>query len=370
MKNQEIKYKDSENKYSILIGKNILNTLSNRVKILCPKAKKIAVIVDRNVPQKFKSQLKINLKNFYIYFFKFNANEKVKSLKSVDYYLNKLSNKNFNRSDLVIAMGGGITGDTAGFISSIFKRGINFINIPTTLLAQVDSSIGGKTGVNSTYGKNLFGTFYQPKLVLIDISFLKSLPKKEIICGYAEILKHAIIKDKDFFEWLKSNSKSILSKKTKQLIYSIQKSCRIKLNFVKKDVNEKGLRMTLNFGHTFAHAIEGRNNFSKKITHGEAVLCGMILATKLSIVSKICGKKVLAELKEIYKENNLSYTFKEFSNPSKIKSLIPFFKNDKKNNDDKINFILIKKIGLITQPNKYKISISKLKKITSAIAQC
>ena len=119
MKNQEIKYKDSENKYSILIGKNILNTLSNRVKILCPKAKKIAV-VDRNVPQKFKSQLKINLKNLHL-FFKFNANEKVKSLKSVDYYLNKLSNKNFNRSDLVIAMGGGITG-IVGFISSIFKR--------------------------------------------------------------------------------------------------------------------------------------------------------------------------------------------------------------------------------------------------------
>jgi 3-dehydroquinate synthase/shikimate kinase/3-dehydroquinate synthase len=138
------------------------------------------------------------LKNYYLLVLPFSANEKNKSLEKVNFYLNKILDKNFNRSDLIIGLGGGVTGDVAGFIASIFKRGINFINIPTTLLAQVDSAIGGKTGVNANHGKNLIGSFYQPKLVISDTSFLNSLPKKEIICGYAEILKHSIIKDKKF----------------------------------------------------------------------------------------------------------------------------------------------------------------------------
>ena len=133
-------------------------------------------------------------------------------------YINILLSKNFNRSDLIIGVGGGITGDVTGFVASIFKRGINFINIPTTLLAQVDSAIGGKTGVNSNFGKNLVGSFYQPKLVISDTSFINSLPRKEIICGYAEILKHAIIRDKVFFKWLKNNSKSIFGKNSFVLI--------------------------------------------------------------------------------------------------------------------------------------------------------
>ena len=137
----------------------------------------------------------------------FSANEKNKSLKTINHYLRKLLSKNFNRSDLIIGVGGGITGDVVGFVASIFKRGINFINIPTTLLAQVDSSIGGKTGVNSNYGKNLIGSFYQPKLVISDTLFIDPLPKKEMICGYAEILKHSIIKDQKFFNWLEKNTK-------------------------------------------------------------------------------------------------------------------------------------------------------------------
>ena len=284
--------------------------------------------------------------------------------------LNKLLSKNFNRSDLIIAVGGGITGDLTGFVASIFKRGINFISIPTTLLSQVDAAVGGKTGVNSSYGKNLIGSFSQPKLVISDTSFLKSLKKKEMICGYAEILKHAVINDKNFFKWLKSNTKYILSYETKKLIYAIKKSCRIKLLFVNKDVDEKNLRMVLNFGHTFAHAIEVKNNYSKNITHGEAVLVGMILATKLSVIKKVCNKKVLKDLMEIYTENNLSYALSKYKNPKAINNLIPYLKNDKKNNDEKINFILLNKIGKTTMPNKYKISIHELKKNTKRFTQC
>ena len=358
---QKINFKSLNKNYSILIGNNILKILPNKIKLLCPKAKKIALIFDKGIPSKYKKSISKNLKKYELFSYNFKANEKAKSLPSATFLLNKLLSKNFNRSDLIISVGGGITGDLTGFVASIFKRGINLISIPTTLLAQVDAAIGGKTGVNSSYGKNLIGSFSQPKLVISDISFLKSLKKKEIVCGYAEILKHAIIKDKTFFNWLKINTQNIFLLDAKKIIYAISKSCKIKLTFVNKDVNEKNLRMKLNFGHTFAHAIEVKNNYSKNITHGEAVLIGMILATKLSVIKKVCNKKILHEILEIYLKNRLDYILKKYNKPNKINSLVPFLVNDKKNNDKKINFILLKKIGKTTIPNKHKISIEELR---------
>ena len=369
MKKREIRFRNSQSKYSILVGQNTLRALPFQIKKLCPKTKRIALIVDNNVPKKFNQILKDKLKRYDLKFLNFKASEKNKSLKSVNSYLNELQKLNFNRSDLLISVGGGIAGDVIGFVASIFKRGINFINVPTTLLAQVDSSIGGKTGVNSIYGKNLIGSFYQPKLVISDTAFLKSLPKKEIICGYAEILKHAIIKDKNFFIWLKKNTKKILSKNPIILAQAIIKSCQIKIYFVSKDTNEKGIRMQLNFGHTFAHAIEVKNKYSKNLSHGEAVLNGMILATRLSVYRKVCSVKSLNEIEKIYNDNNLSYTYKKSLHANFIKSLIPFLKNDKKNDDDKINFILLKKIGKTSMPNKYKISLDSLKKYSNSISQ-
>ena len=367
MKAQEIRFKNVNKVYSVLIGSNILNVLPSKIKDLCPQTKKIALIYDKNVPVNQRKKISNYLQNYELLNFNFNSGEKVKSLKTAEFFLNKLFSKNFNRSDLLISVGGGITSDLSGFVASIFKRGLNYINIPTTLLAQVDAAVGGKTGVNSKFGKNLIGSFSQPKLVLSDISFLKSLPKKEIICGYAEILKHAVIKDKKFFKWLRSNTKYIFSQEPEKLIYAIKRSCNIKLFFVNKDVNEKNLRMILNFGHTFAHAIEVKNNYSKNITHGEAVLAGMILATKLSVIKKVCTRKTFEDLVSIYKANDLNYTFKKFFNYKEIQKLIPYLKNDKKNNDKKINFILLKNIGKTTMPNKFKISINNLKKISKYI---
>ena len=367
MKNQIIKIKNQ--KYSILIGKNTINKLPEKIRLICPYAKNVALIIDKKVPQEFKKKLKEKLKNYNTLIIPFKANEKNKSIKIVNHFLKILLSKNLNRSDLIIGVGGGITGDVAGFTASIFKRGINFINIPTTLLAQVDSAIGGKTGVNSNYGKNLIGSFYQPKLVISDTSFIKSLPRKEMISGYAEILKHSIIKDKKFFSWLEKNSKAVFEKRNKELIYAIKKSCEIKKHFVSQDVNEKNLRMILNFGHTFAHAIEVKNNYSGKITHGEAVLSGMILATRLSVIKKVCSPKILKIISNIYFKNNLSYTFIKYSQKRNVDKLIPYLKNDKKNNDDKINFILLKNIGKTVLPNKSKISIENLKKISKAISQ-
>ena len=369
MKNREIKFKSKNYNYSIVIGKNSLNILPKKIKLLCPKAKKIALIIDKNVPTIFKTRLKTMLKNYNLLFIPFVASEKNKSFNRVSNFLDILLSNKFNRSDLVISVGGGITGDVTGFIASIFKRGINFINIPSTLLAQVDSAIGGKTGVNSRYGKNLLGSFYQPKLVISDTSFINFLPKKEMICGFAEILKHSIIRDKKFFNWLEKNSKQVLSKKTKELTYAIKKSCEIKIYFVSRDVHEKGLRMILNFGHTFAHAIEVKNNYSKRITHGEAVLSGIILATKLSVVKKVCSTKTLRKIKNIYQKNNLDFSYNKYSNLNSINKLIPFLKNDKKNNDDKVNFILLKHIGKTVLPNKSKVSIKNLKIHSKAISQ-
>ena len=190
-----------------------------------------------------------------------------------------------------------------------------------------------------------------------------------MICGYAEILKHSIIKDKNFFKWLEKNSKLILEKNKNALAFAIKKSCEIKMYFVNKDVNEKNLRMILNFGHTFAHAIEVKNKYSKKITHGEAVLSGMILASRLSLHQKICNSKTLSLIQNIYLKNKLNYTYEEFSKKNSIDKLIPFLKNDKKNNDNKINFILLKSIGKTVLPNKSKISINNLKKLSKAISQ-
>ena len=369
MKIEEIRFQNQNKKYSILIGNNVLNILPKKIKTLCPKVRKIAIIFDGNVPSLYKKNILNQLKKYDLTNLNFWPDEKKKSLKSATYFINKLLLKNFNRTDLIISVGGGITGDMTGFVASIYKRGINFISIPTTLLAQVDAAVGGKTGVNSIYGKNLIGSFFQPKLVICDIAFLKTLPRKQMICGYAEILKHAIINDTKFFNWLKLNTKYIFLKETNKLIYSIKKSCKIKLLFVNKDVNEKKLRMVLNFGHTFAHAIEVKNNYSKSVTHGEAVLSGMILATRLSVIKKVCKLETLDEIVKIYKSNNLNYTLKKYSNLREINKLLPFLKNDKKNDDEKINFILLNKIGKTTKPNKHKISIKELKKYTYSIAQ-
>jgi 3-dehydroquinate synthase len=369
MQIQEIKFNNLNKNYSILIGNGILNLLPKKIKLVCPRTKKIALIFDKALPPKYRKDIIKILTKYEIHVFNFMPSEKTKSLKTVNFFLNKLLAKNFNRSDLIIGIGGGITGDLTGFVASIFKRGINFISIPTTLLSQVDAAVGGKTAINSKFGKNLIGSFSQPKLVISDISFLKSLPRKEMVCGYAEILKHAVINDKNFFDWLKLNSSYIFSHDSKKLIFAIQKSCKIKLFFVNKDVDEKDLRMILNFGHTFAHAIEVKNNYSKNTTHGEAVLAGMVLATRISVMKKICSKKNLHDLLSIYKDNNLIYTIKKYSNPKEIASLIPYLKNDKKNNDEKINFILLKKIGKTTLPNKYKISLKDLKKNTKYIIQ-
>jgi len=364
MKNTKIKVYNKNFSYSVMVGNNTMNLLPKKIKEISSNAEKIGIVFDRNVPKKYKIKIKRLLKSYKVYFFEYSTSEKLKNFSSINKFVEKCIVLNFNRNDILIALGGGIIGDFCGFAAHILKRGTHFINIPSTLLAQVDSSVGGKTGVNSKHGKNLIGTFYQPDLVLCDLSLLNSLPKRQMVCGYAEILKHALISDKKFFNWLKLNSKKILENRDyKPLNYAVTKSCKIKLIFTGQDLYDRDMRMILNFGHTFAHAIEVKNKYSKKVNHGEAVLVGMMLATKLSYLKKICSKKTVMDLIKIYEENKINYRLENIFKKREYNSMINFMSQDKKNDDDKINLILLNRIGKTTKPGEYKITKKELKRI-------
>ena len=353
MKNTKLIVKTKSKAYPIYFGNNILNKTGILIKKNLPNVKKICIIGDNNLPSSIFKKLIKSLKKYDLIIYKFSANEKTKSLRMASIIIEKLLNNNFNRSDCVIALGGGVLGDLSAFVSNLTKRGIKFINIPTTLLAQVDASIGGKTGINSSQGKNLIGTFYQPDFIISDVSILKSLPQREIVSGYGEILKHSIILDKKFFLWLCKNGKKIINERN---IYFLQeaiiKSCRIKCTVVTKDEKEKDLRMILNFGHTFAHGFEATKKFSKNLNHGEAVLLGMMVASELSNKKKKLPNKDLLLIKKHYLNLKLPMLISKIFNKNDVKKIVYFMKKDKKNTDTKINLILLNKIGKTTRPKE------------------
>ena len=210
------------------------------------------------------------------------AGEASKCLTELDATLDWLLQAGANRDDVLIAFGGGVIGDLTGLAASLMKRGMGFVQIPTTLLAQVDSSVGGKTAINSPLGKNLIGTFYQPRLVLADSELLATLPARERRAGYAEIVKYALIDDPGFFDWLETNGADVLALVPDAIAQAVATSCRAKARIVAEDEREHGVRALLNLGHTFAHALEAANNYGPELLHGEAVGCGMALAIRYS----------------------------------------------------------------------------------------
>ena len=352
----KLNIKTKNQKYPILIGKKISTNISQIIKSNSIDFKRSLLIVDINVPKKYVSLIKKSLKNKISLIHYFKANELNKNMNSINDILEILLNKNFSRDDCLISIGGGITGDISGFAASLFKRGLKFINIPTTLLSQVDSSIGGKTGINTKYGKNLIGSFYQPNLVISDTQFLKTLPKREIICGYAEILKHSLIKNKEFFFFLDKNINKIHLLDDKVISKSIYESCKIKKIIIEKDPLEKNLRKTLNFGHTFGHAFEANMNYSKSLNHGEAVLLGMYCANNFSYKKKIIKKKEFEIINNHFFNLNLPKKLKKILKKNETSKIINFMKTDKKNFNNKINLILLKKIGSAQINYTYKIT--------------
>ena len=332
----EIFIKNKKLKTSILIKNNYI---SKYIEAIAKKNEKVFCVIDT----KIKIDLKhIKQKNLII--FSIQCGEKIKTFEGYKNLSEKLIKSNINRKSVIIAIGGGTLGDLTGFVASTLLRGLDFYLIPTTLLSQVDSSIGGKNGINTIYGKNLLGTFYQPKEVLIDISVLSSLPIKEIKSGYAEIIKHALIKDYSFFCWLEENTKKLLNLDRSILEKAIYKSIMIKLFYVKKDEKEfllnKNSRAMLNFGHTIGHAIESHYNY-KKFNHGEAICIGMITEAK---ISNYLGLLSSNELKRILKHFK-KYRLKMDDNILKDKSIIRKITKDKKNFKNNIIFSLIDKIG-------------------------
>ena len=354
MKPIKLKINTKTQQYSIIIGSNLCSSISKIIKENSIDFKQCLLVVDKNVPKKivFKIKKSLNKKKLYIHLFK--ANEIKKNFNSVNKILDILLNKNFSRQDCVISIGGGVTGDISGFTASLFKRGLKFVNIPTTLLSQVDSSIGGKTGVNTKYGKNLLGSFYQPDLVISDIQFLKTLPKREVICGYGEILKHSLIANKKFFYFLDKKNDKILKLSSPFIEKAIYESCKIKKRVVEKDEKETGLRKILNFGHTFAHAYEATLNYSKKLNHGEAVILGMKSALRFSLRNNLLQKNDYNSITNHISKTKLPSKIKKFFKIKDLNKILFFMIKNKKNNTDKINLVLLKKIGLPIINREYK----------------
>ena len=364
MKTMKLIVKTDTQNYPIIIGSNLISKFPLLIKNSSIQFNKCLLVVDKKIPKKMIFKLKNSLKKKKIYLYFINAKEKNKNLRTTNEIIKILLDRNFSRQDCLIAIGGGITGDIVGFAASLFKRGLQFINIPTTLLSQVDSSVGGKTGVNTKHGKNLIGSFYQPKLVISDINFLKTLPKREIICGYGEILKHSLISSKKFYKYLNSNISNILELKSPFIEKSIFESCKIKKAVVEKDEKEKNFRKILNFGHTFAHAYEATLGYSKKLNHGEAVLLGIYTALNFSYKNNLILENEYYSILKHIKDSKLPFDIKKYFKLNHLNKILSFMLKDKKNKSEKVNLILLKKIGLpiinkVYNKNTLRIFLSK-----------
>ena len=332
-----------DNQYKIIIGKSSISK-----KNLVPLIKghqKLLLISDSGVPKDIIHKVtSISKSTSCVFTIILNQGEQTKSLSNFQRIINFLVSNNFDRSDAIIAVGGGVIGDISGFVASTYLRGISFVQIPTTLLAQVDSSVGGKTAINIPAGKNLIGAFYNPKGVLIDINVLKSLSSRELNAGLAEVIKYGLIQNKYLFSLLINNSQKILGQSDKIIEEIIFESIKTKAKIVTKDEKETGIRALLNFGHTFGHAIEAHGKY-KKILHGEAVAKGMLIASNISMLEGLISKRELLKIKDLL----VAYNF-DLSLNYKYMDLKPFIFRDKKMQKGKLNLILLQGIskGIVT----------------------
>ncbi|MFG1489584.1 3-dehydroquinate synthase, partial [Oceanospirillum sp. HFRX-1_2] len=266
--------------YPIHIGSGLISDLS----LIAPhiRGRQVMIVSNTTVAPLYLEQLKTTLADQYqVAEVILPDGEAYKTLDSVNLIFDALLNNRFNRTCTLIALGGGVIGDMTGFAAASYQRGVNFIQIPTTLLSQVDSSVGGKTGVNHPLGKNMIGAFWQPQLVLADTDTLQTLPERELAAGIAEVIKYGLIRDPEFFNWLESNVEPLKTKSTTALTEAIFRSCQNKADVVAQDELEGGIRATLNLGHTFGHAIETEQGYGQWL-HGEAVATGMLMAADLS----------------------------------------------------------------------------------------
>jgi 3-dehydroquinate synthase len=326
--------------YDILISDNF-EELPDKIIDLGFKDRKIAIITDTNVHKLYADELSncLNKVSCSVFVYAIPAGESNKNLDEINKIYELLIENRFDRHDLIVALGGGVVGDMSGFVAATYLRGIAFIQVPTTLLAQTDSSIGGKTGVDYKGYKNMVGAFYMPRLVYMNINTLKTLDERQFASGFAEVMKHGLIKDQDFYTWLIENMYEICDRETDILAEMITRSCEIKRAVVEKDPTEKADRVLLNFGHTLGHAIEKAKNF--KLLHGECVALGCVAAAFISWKKEMISMEEYYEIRDMFVPFNLPISVEDLD-PDEV---IKLTKSDKKADSDKIRFILLKKIG-------------------------
>lgn len=333
-------------KYPIYIGRRLL--VSEHIVNLCKKkANFVVIIIDQKLRTLYGKPMLSWLKKNHlnVHLLSFVGGEKNKDRQHKEILEDKMFKLGCGRDTCIIAIGGGVTTDIAGFIASTYCRGIPIIYVPTSLLAMVDASIGGKTGVDTSYGKNLIGTFYQPLAVFIDVDVLKTLPKKEFNNGLVELIKHAIIKDKDLFYYLINNVIQIKQGSTAALMKAISYSCLIKKSIIENDERDIGKRQLLNFGHTIGHGLEQASNY--KLSHGQAVAWGIVVESYMAFKLGILSKASFEEIKTIFKifKIRLSNLAKKCDKQAVRKALLL----DKKNVNKVPRFVLIKSIGSVYQ---------------------
>jgi len=329
----------AEKSYPIYIGRGLISKselVTNHI-----KGKQVMIVTDTTVAPLYLNQIKSLLQSYTVAEVVLPDGEQYKTLDTVNKVFDALLENSFDRTCTLIALGGGVVGDMTGFAASSYQRGVNFIQIPTTLLSQVDSSVGGKTGVNHSLGKNMIGAFYQPKCVVIDIDTLDTLDKRQYSAGMAEVIKYGLLGNKVFFDFIDSNIESLMQQNKELLIECIYQSCLDKANIVAQDELESGKRALLNFGHTFGHAIENTLGYGVYL-HGEAVSVGMVMAAELSQLEGYISIEEVNKIKSVLERANLpvsfygKITFSEFISAMSV---------DKKVIDGSIRLVLLKQIG-------------------------
>ena len=338
--------------YDIEIGTS-LDQIGGRIQGL-GFGQKIAFITNPTVKKLYGQRVVDSLKaaGFLVLSIEIPDGEQYKTLDWANAIYSALLINSFDRKSALVAVGGGVIGDLTGFAAATFMRGVPLIQVPTTLLAMVDSSVGGKTGVNHAMGKNMIGAFYQPKKVLMDLDVLKSLPQAEFLAGMAEVIKYGVIWDASFFEYLDRKRDKILALDREALSHIIQRSCEIKAEVVSKDEREGGLRAILNFGHTVGHAIETAENYTMR--HGEAVAIGMVYASKLAHKTGLCDASVPERVEKLIRSYGLPTNLAALSRKPSVTEIMDAMQIDKKAEDGKVKFVLPKKIGEVVVTGEWE----------------
>lgn len=333
--------------YDIVVGHGALSVLGERLAPML-KRKRAFVLTDESVMAHHRGALEgaVTAAGIALDWLALTPGEKTKSFSQLEAVLDWLLAGGADRGDVLIAFGGGVIGDMGGLAASLMKRGMGFVQVPTTLLAQVDSSVGGKTAVNTPRGKNLIGAFYQPRLVIADTSLLATLPERELKAGYAEVLKYGLINDAVFFDWLAENGRKVLALEPEAARYAVARSCAAKAAIVAEDETETGVRQLLNLGHTFGHALEAANEYRSSLLHGEAVALGMALAFRYGAASGITPPEDAERASAVIEASGLPVTLKgldpeRFSAPR----LAELMQQDKKARGGKVPLILARGIG-------------------------